>query len=98
MPSRSRSPGSAWTRRTRRGRSRVMLDHDTVASPGRGDAVGSAVTLARRAAAGGLLVWALARTRRSGLLRFARMGGSSIAGPSAAGWVTDFLNAAYYRR
>lgn len=60
--------------------------------------MGSAVTLARRAAAGGLLVWALARTRRSGLLRFARMGGSSIAGPSAAGWVTDFLNAAYYRR
>ncbi len=31
-------------------------------------------------------------------LRFARMGGSSIAAPSAAGWVTDFLNAAYFAR
>jgi hypothetical protein len=27
-----------------------------------------------------------------------RMGGSSIAAPGAAGWVTDFLNAAYYVR
>jgi hypothetical protein len=35
---------------------------------------------------------------RTGLLRFARMSGSSIAGRSAAPWVTDFLNAAYYRR
>jgi hypothetical protein len=35
---------------------------------------------------------------RTGLLRFARMTGSSIAGRSAAPWVTDFLNAAYYRR
>jgi hypothetical protein len=35
---------------------------------------------------------------RSGLLRFARMAGSSIAGRDAAPWVTDFLNAAYYRR
>jgi hypothetical protein len=34
----------------------------------------------------------------SGPLRFARMTGSSIAGRDAAGWVTDFLNAAYYRR
>jgi hypothetical protein len=31
-------------------------------------------------------------------LRFAKMTGSSIAGPDAAGWITDFLNAAYYRR
>lgn len=31
-------------------------------------------------------------------LRFARMGGSSIAAPGAAAWITDFLNAAYYRR
>lgn len=31
-------------------------------------------------------------------LRFARMTGSSIAGRDAAGWITDFLNAAYYRR
>jgi len=32
------------------------------------------------------------------MVRFARMAGSSIAAPDAAGWVTDFLNAAYYRR
>ena len=31
-------------------------------------------------------------------LWFARMAGSSIAAPDSAGWVTDFLNAAYYRR
>lgn len=30
--------------------------------------------------------------------QFARLGGWSIAGPSAAGWATDFLNAAYFRR
>lgn len=30
--------------------------------------------------------------------RFARMAGSSIAAPDAAGWVTDFLNASYYAR
>lgn len=35
---------------------------------------------------------------RTGVLRFARMAGSSIAGRDAAVWVTDFLNAAYYRR
>jgi hypothetical protein len=35
---------------------------------------------------------------RSGPLHFARMSGSSIAGRDAAPWVTDFLNAAYYRR
>ncbi|MGI8803192.1 MAG: hypothetical protein ACR2KV_13640 [Solirubrobacteraceae bacterium] len=29
---------------------------------------------------------------------FARLSGWTIAGPDAAGWVTDFLNAAYYRR
>jgi hypothetical protein len=34
----------------------------------------------------------------TGPLRFARMAGSSIASPDAAVWVTDFLNAAYYRR
>ena len=33
-----------------------------------------------------------------GPLRFARMTGSSIAARNAAAWVTDFLNAAYYRR
>jgi hypothetical protein len=35
---------------------------------------------------------------RTGFFRFARMAGSSIAGRDAAPWVTDFLNAAYYRR
>ncbi len=35
---------------------------------------------------------------KTGSLRFARMAGSSIAGRDAAAWVTDFLNAAYYRR
>jgi hypothetical protein len=35
---------------------------------------------------------------RTGALRFARMAGSSIAGRDAAAWITDFLNAAYYRR
>jgi hypothetical protein len=34
----------------------------------------------------------------SGPLGFARMTGSSIAARDAAVWVTDFLNAAYYRR
>jgi hypothetical protein len=34
----------------------------------------------------------------NGVLRFARMTGSSIAAVDAAAWVTDFLNAAYYRR
>ncbi len=33
-----------------------------------------------------------------GPLGFAKMAGSSIAGRDAAPWVTDFLNAAYYRR
>lgn len=53
--------------------------------------VGAAVGIAGAA----LAVDRLARTR---FVRFARMAGSSIAGPDAAGWVTDFLNAAYYRR
>ena len=39
-----------------------------------------------------------AAAKLGGPLRFARMTGSSIAGRDAAGWVTDFLNAAYYRR
>lgn len=37
-------------------------------------------------------------TKPGGPLRFARMAGSSIASRDAAAWVTDFLNAAYYRR
>lgn len=40
----------------------------------------------------------LGRAWGSSPARFARMSGSSIAAPDAAGWVTDFLNAAYYRR
>jgi hypothetical protein len=39
-----------------------------------------------------------AATPPGGPLQFARMTGSSIAGRDAAGWVTDFLSAAYYRR
>jgi hypothetical protein len=39
-----------------------------------------------------------AAVAKTGPLRFARMVGSSIAGRDAAAWVTDFLNAAYYRR
>lgn len=39
-----------------------------------------------------------APVKPAGPLRFARMTGSSIAGRDAAAWVTDFLNAAYYRR
>lgn len=38
------------------------------------------------------------RSTGSGPLAFARMTGSSIAGRDAAPWVTDYLNAAYYRR
>ncbi len=41
---------------------------------------------------------AAAAAARSSPLRFARMSGWSIAARDAAGWVTDFLNAAYYRR
>jgi hypothetical protein len=40
----------------------------------------------------------LGQALRSGPARFARMAGSSIAAPDAAGWITDFLNAAYFRR
>lgn len=38
------------------------------------------------------------RVPGTGVFTFARMAGSSIAGRDAAFWVTDFLNAAYYRR
>jgi hypothetical protein len=40
----------------------------------------------------------LGRTIGSEQASFARLAGWSIAGPDAAGWITDFLNAAYYRR
>src|SRR3954471_7934779 len=36
-------------------------------------------------------------TGQPGPFGFARMAGSSIASRDAAAWVTDFLNAAYYR-
>jgi len=35
---------------------------------------------------------------KNGVLSFTRMSGSSIAAADAATWVTDFVNAAYYRR
>jgi hypothetical protein len=40
----------------------------------------------------------IGRASASPQLHFARMSGSSIAARDAAGWITDFLNAAYYRR
>ena len=45
--------------------------------------------------AGGLVAGQLLTRER---VQFARLAGSSIVTPPAAGWVTDFLNAAYYRR
>ena len=60
---------------------------------------------ARRAAQGAtttlgiVATAALARRAwRSSPLAVARMGGTSITAPDAVGWVTDFLNAAYYAR
>ncbi len=50
------------------------------------------------ALAGGAAALLGARAWRSEPARFARMSGSSVAAPDAAGWVTDFLNAAYFRR
>lgn len=50
------------------------------------------------AALGGAGVWLAGALRRSRALRFTQMAGSSIATPDAAGWITDFLNAAYYAR
>jgi hypothetical protein len=45
--------------------------------------------------AGGLVASRVASTPAA---RFAALAGSSIAGRDAAGWITDFLNAAYFRR
>ncbi len=45
--------------------------------------------------AGGVLAGRLADRER---VEFVRLAGSSIAAPSAAPWITDFLNAAYFRR
>jgi hypothetical protein len=49
-------------------------------------------------AGGAVAALAGARVLKTEQARFARMAGSTIAAPDAAGWVTDFLNAAYYRR
>ena len=38
------------------------------------------------------------RASRSPAVWVARMGGTTISSPDAVGWVTDFLNAAYYAR
>ncbi len=40
----------------------------------------------------------LGRVLKGERMRFFRLVGSSIANPSASWWITDFLNAAYYRR
>lgn len=58
------------------------------------------VLMVRRRDVGFALVGAAvgAGLARSRSLRHVWMGGSSIAAPAAAGWVTDFLNAAYYAR
>lgn len=57
----------------------------------------------RRAHLTGALLGAAAtlaaqRAARARPLALARMAGSSIAAPDAAGWMTDFVNAAYYAR
>jgi hypothetical protein len=60
---------------------------------------------ARRAAQGATTTLGLVaasaiarRAWRSSPLALARMSGTSITAPDAVGWVTDFLNAAYYAR
>jgi hypothetical protein len=59
----------------------------------------SATRTATAALAGGSVLALLgARAWRSPAVRFAQMSGSSVAAPDAAGWITDFYNAAYYRR
>ncbi len=57
-------------------------------------ALSHGVSFAAGLAGGALAGRALSRER----VQFARLAGSSIATPGAAGWVTDFLNSAYYRR
>lgn len=61
-------------------------------SPTRTTSIG---TLALAATGGALVARSL---RRVPAARFAAMGGTSIAGPGAIGWITDFLNAAYFQR
>lgn len=50
------------------------------------------------AAVGAGLALGAQQVLRSEPGRFARMGGSTLAAPSAAAWITDFLNAAYYAK
>src|SRR5919107_1061070 len=54
---------------------------------------GASTTLGAVAAAS-----AARRAWRAPAVQLARMSGTSISGPDAIGWVTDFLNAAYYAR
>jgi hypothetical protein len=56
-------------------------------------AQGASTTLGVLAAAS-----AARRAWRSPPVQLARMSGTSISAPDAVGWVTDFLNAAYYAR
>jgi hypothetical protein len=46
----------------------------------------------------GLAGFAVGHALSSPQVRFARMAGFPIAAPTAVGWVTDFINAGYYRR
>jgi hypothetical protein len=50
------------------------------------------------AGAGGAIALVAERAWQAAPARFARMSGSTVAGPAAALWVTDFLNAAYYAK
>ncbi len=50
------------------------------------------------AAAGAGVALVADRALQSAPGRFAQMGGSTLAAPSAAAWITDFLNAAYYAK
>jgi hypothetical protein len=52
--------------------------------------------IAAAAGAGAALV--ADRLRDAGVTRTATMAGSTLAAPTAAAWVTDFLNAAYYAK
>lgn len=52
----------------------------------------------QRVLAAGVAGLGVRRALRSPRARFARAAGSSVAAPDAAGWVTDFLNAAYFAR
>lgn len=57
-----------------------------------------AVSRIGAAALGAATALVAERALRSSPAAFAKMTGSTIADPSAAGWITDFLNAAYYAK